>query len=367
MVNIYNRGVFSSFIESRDNMVLFQTTMQKELAKLPTELDFQRITVQREITTSKDVLDTLRRLESGTSGEDLFVQKLEEFGKPDWTIIRNLRLKDYSTFEVDVVLITRNCVYIFEVKNYTGHFEFNQGDSYFNGMELNSNIVQQTRNALVNMRNICGKFFREITVQGALVFIGENNQVSIQSDTGDVQILKLTDLYAFIKNIIAEEHSFTFPQFHSEKLIAHLETFETENNYLPVPLTDEEVARARSGIYCARCLSYAVEITKNYVICSCGLHEPREEAMIRTICEYGVLTHNRDFSTGKILKLIGNGTSEIFTRNILNKYFPRKLNGRYTNYKNMKLPYHKIQHLFEITSPQLYYTDRGNRKIYILE
>ena len=347
-------------------MIIHQTMLQKEFAKRPNELDFKRTVVQREIDVSKEMLSQVRRLEAGVAGEDLLVQKLESFGKPDWTIIRNLRLKDYSTFEVDLVLLTRSCMYVFEVKNYTGCFEFNQGNSYFNGIELNSNIFQQTRNAVLNMKNICGSYSREIQIQGVLVFIGENNQVSIQTDTGEIRILQLTDLHAFIKEIIEEENSRTFPLFDTASLITHLEKFETKNNYLPVPLTGEEMQLARAGIYCSRCFSYTVKFSKSYVKCLCGLHEPREEAMIRTICEYGMLTYDRNLTKGEVLKFIGGDASEKYLRNILNQHFKTISKNRYTHYENYKLPYYLIIDQFEINHPVIYYNKRGLPEVYIL-
>lgn len=348
-------------------MIIHQTMLQKELAKLPNVLDFKRAVVHREIKNSKEILDQIRRLEVGMAGENLLIQKLEEFGKTDWTIIRNLRLKDFSTFEMDLVLLTRSCVYLFEVKNYTGSFEFNQGNSYFNGIELNSNIIQQTRNAFVNLKNICSEYSRNIRIKGILVFIGENNQASIQSDTGDIRVLKLTDLHAFIREITEEENLNRFPTFDIEGLLAHLETFEITNNYLPVPLTAEEIELARGGISCSRCLSYDVTISRNYIKCSCGLHEPREEAMVRTICEYGMLTYDRNLIKGEILKFLGEDSSDRYLRNILNQHFTSVKQSRYTYYKNYKLPYSLIRTHFRIDKPVIYYDKRSLPEVYILD
>lgn len=347
-------------------MVFHETKMHREWQLTPTELDSMRIKVQRGLANGKDDLDKLRRLDVGEEGERKLIQKLEEFGKSHWVLIRNLRLKEFTTFESDLVLATSHCVYVIEVKNYTGKFEYNQGDSYFNGKELNSNIVQQIRNAYMNMKNICGKFSSKIPVKGILVFIGENNQVTIQSEVKNISILTLTDLYDFIKNIAREEQQSPFPQINVGKLIAHLEKFETPNNYLPIPLSAEQLQNAKRGIHCSRCLRYDVKIKRNYVECACGLHEPREEAVVRTICEYGVLTYDRDFTKGDLMKFIGEDISLDSLQRILAKHFKQMLNGRYTTYLNLKLPYYKIVHLFLITKPVKFYTERGNPDVYLM-
>ena len=64
-------------------MIIHQTMLQKELAKLPNVLDFKRAVVHREIEDSKEIINQVRRLEAGVAGENLLIQKLEEFGKTD--------------------------------------------------------------------------------------------------------------------------------------------------------------------------------------------------------------------------------------------------------------------------------------------
>lgn len=343
-----------------------QTSLQKEMAKIPTELDFRRISTQRGLTTSKEDLATLRRLEAGAKGEEILVQKLEEFGKSHWTIIRNLRLNNFSTFESDLLLLANHCLYHFEVKNYTGQYTFEDGDSYFGDFELDSNIVQQTRNAHLNIERICQKLPGKIKVKSILLFIGEDNQVFIQSKVNNIEILTRTDLAEYIKKIIAEENSHPIQPIQTAQLIAHLENYEVVNAHLPKPYTSEQLQHVRRGIYCSRCLSYAVEIKRNYVVCSCGLHEPREEAMIRTICEYGVLTYGQNFTKKELLDFIGEDTSLNYLKKILLKHFTRTLNGRYTDYENQNLPYMKIFYLYTVSDPVIFYNKRGNPDVYIL-
>lgn len=64
-------------------MFIHQTELQKEFAKQPNVLDFNRAVVHREIDLSQDTLSQLRRLETGMAGEQLLVEKLEEFGQTD--------------------------------------------------------------------------------------------------------------------------------------------------------------------------------------------------------------------------------------------------------------------------------------------
>lgn len=347
-------------------MKLHQTSLQKEMAQFPTELDFRRISTQRGLTISKEDIAALRRLEAGAKGEEILVQKLEELGKSHWTIIRNLRLNNFSTFECDLLLLTNNCLYHFEVKHYTGKFTFDNGDSYYDDFELDNNIVQQTRSAHLNIKRICQNLSHKIKVKSILIFIGEDNQVAIKSEVNNIQILTRTDLTEYIKKIIVEENSRKFSVINPTQLIAHLEKYEVVNEHLPKPFTSKQLQHVRRGIYCSRCMSYDVKIKGKYVMCPCGLHEPREEAMIRTICEYGVLTYGQNLTKKELLDFIGDDTTEYYLKKILKTHFNRRLNGRYTDYPNQNLPFMKIHDRYTVNDPVIFYNERGFPDIYIL-
>jgi Nuclease-related domain len=95
----------------------------------PAELKLLRCLNSRMKLTSKDYSYYLN-LEKGYIGEKQFDEMLETMPE-DWIILNNL-LFDYSNtlFQIDSLLITGNCIYIFEIKNYEGDFYIEQDRWY---------------------------------------------------------------------------------------------------------------------------------------------------------------------------------------------------------------------------------------------
>ncbi|PWW27956.1 nuclease-like protein [Cytobacillus oceanisediminis] len=70
-------------------------------------------------------LHTLSLLRKGFTGEKQFDMLLQSM--PDESIILNDLLLEYSNtiFQIDSLLITGDCIYVFEIKNYEGDFYIN--------------------------------------------------------------------------------------------------------------------------------------------------------------------------------------------------------------------------------------------------
>ena len=94
------------------------------------------------------------------------------------------------------------------------------------------------------------------------------------------------------------------------------------------------------------CRSFDIEHSKHYIHCDCGSHESREEAIVRSACEYGVLTYDRNFSTGDISEFIGREASSSYIQRILAKHFHSSHKSSYSFYKNIGRDYPFIQKKF---------------------
>jgi len=348
-------------------MILHKTKILEKISKLPTELDFLKITTARSYTNIREEKYKLQRLESGLAGEEKAIDCLKEISKKHWIVMRNLWIKYDNPHEYDIILITNQGVNILEIKNYTGKFTYENGVCKINSHKIDNDIIQQTRRNYLKMRRICNAFSPSINVKGALVFVGEKNQVEIKTPVEDIEIMHLNDLYEYINDIITEENSNNFNSLNPKKLVSHLQKFEVAHPYLPKPLSKSEIKKMRPGIHCARCGTFNVKITKYYVECDCGLHEFREEAIVRTACEYGVLTHHKNFTIGEILEFIDYQASASYLRKVLSKHFTQVLNGRFTYYQNEILPYYKIYDLFTFDKPTIFYSSRGKIDIYMFD
>lgn len=311
----------------------------------PTEYEFQRLAVLRNL----DLFDEFKRTEVGFKGEEKFNNYLKEFGSKHWIILRNYWFNDNSIFECDFILITKFVIYVFEVKNYYGKFLYENGQCFSRGTPITYNPINQVRNAKLHLQNILPQY----PIKGALIFIGEHNHIAIKDEVKDINILETNEVYDFIQFIKQEEARYTGLPLKVKDIRKKLELLNIQPPYLSVPYTSKEMLKATKGILCANC-HQKVLITRNqYVTCTCGLQESKEEAIIRTACEYGVLTYGINFTVRNIYDFIDQQSAIDYVRRLLLKHFDTVSQTRLLTFRNLNRDYPLISDTFEIALPKI--------------
>jgi hypothetical protein len=75
-------------------------------------------------------------------------------------------------------------------------------------------------------------------------------------------------------------------------------------------------------------------------MCSCGKEESRDQAIIRTVCEYGVLRFDRDsFKIAEVREFLNRQASKTYLRGLLPKYFERVPKQHIIKFFNQKKPF----------------------------
>lgn len=324
-------------------MIIHQSRLSSLSIQMPTLLDYKRVLKRRDILKYEDYGPSLYNLETGESGEQELLTFLRDYGQKHWIVIRNLWMNHRGEFESDIVLITYHACYVFEVKNYIGHFEYENSLSRINGTNLPNNAISQAERAYIHLTNICHEISPSITTHGALIFIGEHNTVDILTKVSGVKVLSRNELRRYIETIANEEAIYPYAPIDSSKIIAHFEKYEITNPYKIQTVREETLAKVRKGIYCSKCFSYAIETSKLYITCACSHRERREEAVLRTICEYGVLNFEKE-SVGirELLEFMDNQMNESYLRRILKKHFKMNRKNSHTTYQITHLPYEKF-------------------------
>lgn len=315
-------------------MKRIQTSLQQEWKNFPTQLEFLRVLHFRGLSYFKEQKKLYVSLAAGDVGERRVMEYLEAFGGRGWVVLRNVWLNDFGSFECDLILITGHCVYLFEVKNYTGLFEYDQGKCFFEEIETSLNPIAQCRRNVVNVRNILRKFFPNLPIKAAVLFAGDDNDVQIHSAVDDIAIRNRTQLKRFVQGILTEERNTKPHYIPFEKIIAALERFEIPNPYMPEPLTAAELKHVKGGIYCANCQSFEVQISKFKVACSCGLIESRDTAMVRTIREYGILIYDEAFMRKDLKLFFDDQASLSYLKTSLNNHFEPVHRSAHSYYVN---------------------------------
>lgn len=349
-------------------MIEVQTKLLKETLRYPSKLDHSRIYVKRctNLANKDRYLHKIR--ETGLIGEDIIVKYLKKYGKNHWIIIRNIWFDDFGRCENDITLITNTHCYVFEIKNYDHKYTHNNGICRVKNKKVKNSPVAQARKNFLNLKKICNEFSPHIQVKGALILTSVDQEAEIQSPVEDIEVILRNNLRKYIREIADEERKAqVYGHIDKEGLIQYFEQYEIMNPNLACPITDDEMTNLRKGICCANCGSFDLDFNnrEKYVKCSCGFHEPREEAILRTICEYGVLRYDKQLTRKELLEFFGGQISRNVLRKILKKHFEIRRNGRYTYYINLKLPFEKIRHQFKLILPRIHYMNDQDYQIYI--
>ena len=87
-----------------------------------------------------------------------------------------------------MLLLTTAGVYLFEIKNYTGQFEFRKNQCLINGKKVGHNAIAQAQKVSVNIKSILNDTSLSVNVQGAAIFIGSHNEVIIHDPVEEIEI-----------------------------------------------------------------------------------------------------------------------------------------------------------------------------------
>ena len=315
-------------------MQIYQTKLSKA-SPVPTQLEFLQAADQRNLLKTKKELSLYHNLEAGNQGEEFVLDLLEKFGCKHWIVLRNLWLDHYGIYENDIVLLTSHAIYILEVKNYEGEFDYRNSRCYINGRKLKENCIHQAEKAWMNLREICHSIDQSIHIKGALLFVGEHNEVVIQSEVDGIEIVTRNTLRKFIQSIKKEEEFHHYSSLNTQKFLSHFERNEVLNPFGPLKsYLPEEVLKGKCGIYCKECGGYNVTVTRKFVRCENFHEELRVEAVFRMIEEFQTLTYESDSVTrAELMRFLDNQVSEPYLTKFLNRYFVRIHNGRHSKYQ----------------------------------
>lgn len=173
-----------------------------------------------------------------------------------------------------------------------------------------------------------------IPVESQLVFINEEDTVKISDDSGVSSYLKRWEIRSFLKNEIKNSHSgpmnpHEVAKFLWSKSVEAHEELDLEGK----ELRDQ----ARRGILCDTCGGHRIDAqTRRYHIrcLSCGTLEPKQRAVLRTICDFGVLYYDQPLSKNLVMDFIGERGFEQIIKRILRQYFELVPKGKASTYHN---------------------------------
>lgn len=285
----------------------------------PEELKLLQCLHGRMRLSPKDYIH-FRNLEKGFSGEKKFDELLEH-SPEEWIILNDL-LFDYSNtlFQIDSLLITGGCIYLFEVKNYEGDFYIEQ-DRWYTApanTEVKNPLLQLQRSESL-LRRLLQKLGVKTPLKALLIFI--NPEFQLYQATMNLPAIFPAQINRYFDKLkLNSQPPNKIHLMLAEKLMSlHLEDIPYGRRF---EYTFDELEK---GVKCTSCGLFMSLINKNNLKCSCGSIEKTEFAILRSVEEYKILFPEEKITTKSIHMFCNILNSKRSIQKILSKYY--QLNG----------------------------------------
>lgn len=329
------------------------TNKQKLYRKEPTQLDVLReINKRNGLDHNKELQDDLARLERGLAGEEILIDYLRKHGEEDWVFLRNIWFDYFGKFESDILLITEAEMHTFEVKNFSGIFELKNNLGTINDIEMGKHPISQAQKAMISLNGMFKYSAPSPNIIGNVLFASADNQVKIHDSKSKINIVKRDRLQEYIWEISQTERNYQRKRIDIYKVLNVLNKHEIRNQFPAKELFLKLENHIQPGITCCYCGGFNPKITKSYIICDCGMHEPRDEAIVRTICEYGIMNFNKDLTTTELTVFFNKQISRSNVSKILNQYFEKTGSYKNSRFTNKQMILQEDYNNFGFTAPK---------------
>lgn len=269
-------------------------------------------------------------LEKGFAGEckfDLLTEKLES----ECNVINGLLLKvDNSFFQIDTVIIFQKTIYLVDVKNYEGDYQFDGEEKHLKHFKTGKIIkdpfiqLQRCKTLFLQLLQDLGFHFN---VEACLVYI--NPEFTMYQAPQNPSVIFPTQVERFMKSLNKAQTKLNNGH---EKLADLLISMDFgDYPYAERPVYSYE--QLEKGPVSPCCYSFMEPVNNMKLRCKkCGLEECVEEVILRSVEEFKILFPERKVTTDAIYHWCKVVKSRRTIRRVLQKYYRACGKGRYCYY-----------------------------------
>lgn len=312
-----------------------------EYMKKPFALQFMEV-LDKRIQLYRRGKRYLQSQKDGYIGE-VDMQNIVLANVPDsWTLITDKYFElDYCRGQVDAILVTPNGLKLFEVKNLSAYYEYQDDRWTTNGVELTHDYFDQMKSSRKLIRLLMQKLDTPVPVDGKLILINENDTAKIHGDMTELY-LKRWHLKSYFQHL---RHNQKGTIINTAEVVNLIENYSSAP---PLPsIKPWEIGNSiYRGIVCRHCHHHGVNAVKlrYHVVCEqCHFKEMKELAVLRTICDIGILFYDFPLTKRFIVECINDWALNGVIKNVLHKYFHYENSNKQLNYLN---PLQEIQYAF---------------------
>lgn len=270
---------------------------------------------------------------TGYQGEADFGQLMRLHMPKHWLLIQDLRLKTLGgEIQIDALLVNHLGLTVFEVKNYSADYQYISGSWHVNGRKKYHDDFKQLDRTAGLLSQLLQQNGFKVPMKQFVVYI--NEQDSVEIDDASLPFLKRATIRRFVTGEIKRGHIAPNQNYRRESDWLIQQHVEDDHR---LSLSEAEYLKVEKGIYCANCQSFSLESTRYHLRCrDCHYAESKEKAVVRTICDYGLLFPYKDLNVGELKEFVGDVVTRKYLYKLLPKYFKSKENSN--QYDNPALP-----------------------------
>ncbi|MDP4171057.1 MAG: nuclease-related domain-containing protein [Bacillota bacterium] len=257
-------------------------------------------------------------LEKGYEGEVQFDRSTEKI-QTECLILNDLLLEVNNTkFQIDSLIIFKDMVYHFEVKNYEGDYYYEADNLLTISKKEIKNPFDQLKRGQSLLRQLFQQNSITFPIDSLVIFI--NPEFSLYQAPLNMPFIFQSQLTRFLKklnnkpSVVNDRHKKL-----AEKLVS---LHQPESLFPNIPAYN--FGQLKKGNLCAGCGSFSMIVRGKKLYCSnCGFGESTDFAVMRTIDEYKILFPQRTITTNEIYEWGGEIVPKRVISRILGKNFEK--------------------------------------------
>ncbi|WP_160722447.1 nuclease-related domain-containing protein [Bacillus sp. USDA818B3_A] len=261
----------------------------------PLELKILRSLDRRVGLEEKEVIN-LQNLSKGYEGEVMFDRMTKELECPNY-LLNDLFLEwNGSKFQMDTLMITKDPIYLFEVKNFEGDFYFENGRFYaLNSKKEIKNPLLQLERCESLLRQFLQSLGYRMEIVSYVIFI--NPRFHLYQSPLNKPIIYPNQLPNFMKKLNRNSSALNGRHKGLAEQLASMHRLESPYE----KYAKYKIDLLRKGLFCALCGAFEVFCCGRHLECGvCGHQEGIDNAVLRIAGEIRLLYPNERISTSLV-------------------------------------------------------------------
>src|SRR5690625_905012 len=262
----------------------------------PRSLLLYKVLLQRKKLSPQEKL-RYEQLLRGFIGERTLMNFIKQHEQKNILPLFNCLFEVEETeFQIDSILLTSNCIYLLEVKHFSGDYYTENGKFYFlpTRREIRNPLHQLDRSTLL-FKQLFDRLKINLEIKSYVIFT--NSNFILYGASPKLPMILLGQIKRFLQKTTSNALPLSSNiQYIAETLI-NLQKEKSKNERLP----QYHITQLKKGVFCDGCLNKLSRKNRHNFSCNiCQRSYSVEEVALYTIAQYKLLFPNKKITTKNI-------------------------------------------------------------------